>query len=505
MTDWGGGRDAVAMMNAGNDLLMPGNANQSKAITEAVQSGKLDSKILDKNVERILKIVLNSPKFKNYKYSNKPDLKAHAAIDRQAAAEGMILLKNDSAALPFKPEIKKIAAFGNTSYECITGGTGSGKVNNAYSVSLIEGLKNAGYTANENLINMYSGYLKAVNDGKPRGRGFMSGSGAIGELAINADIVNSIVNVTDAAIITIGRNAGEGSDRKAVPGDFELSQTEKDMIKLVTDSYKAKHKKVVIVLNIGGVIESASWKDMPDAILLAWQGGQETGNAIADILGGKVNPSGRLATTFPMKYADVPSSSSFPGKTISQPQQGAPVRGQPAEVTYDDGIYVGYRYYSSFNIPVSYEFGYGLSYSLFDFSNLKLSSPSFVKNVNLTVDIRNSGTVAGKEVVEVYLKAPALKLDKPENELKAFAKTKLLQPGETQTVTFVITGTDLSSFNPVLSSWVAEAGKYEVRVGASSKDIRLTTSFNLTKDQIVRKESNALIPKVQINELKAKR
>lgn len=511
MTDWGGGRDAIAMMNAGNDLLMPGNANQSKAIIAAVQEGKLDPKVLDKNVERILNIVLQSPRFKGYKYSNKPDLKAHAQVTRQSATEGMVLLKNDNATLPLPQEIKKIAAFGNTSYEIITGGTGSGDVNEAYSVALVEGLQNAGYTVNENLQSMYNGFLKAAREGRPRGRGFMMGGSApIGELAVNADIVNSMVNVTDAAIITIGRNSGEGSDRKAEAGDFELSQAERDIMKLVCDTYKAKNKKVVVILNVGGVIETSSWKEMPDAILLAWQGGQETGNSVADILSGKINPSGKLASSFPVKYSDVPSSKNFPGKVTVQPQQGetAPggfMRGQPAEVTYEEGIYIGYRYYNTFNVPVSFEFGYGLSYTTFEYSNLKLSSPNFSKTLTVTADVKNTGKVAGKEVVELYLGAPAVKLDKPESELKGFAKTRMLQPGESQTISFVIDSKALASFDPTASSWIAEAGKYNIKIGASSKDIRLTGSFNLAKDQTVKKESVALVPKVKINELKATR
>jgi beta-glucosidase len=507
MTDWGGGRDAIAMMNAGNDLLMPGNANQSKAIIAAVQEGKLDPKVLDKNVERILNIVLQSPRFKGYKYSDKPDLKAHAQVTRQSATEGMVLLKNDNATLPLPQEIKKIAAFGNTSYEIITGGTGSGDVNEAYSVALVEGLQNAGYTVNENLQAMYSGYLKTAKEGKQRGRGFMMGSTPIAELAVNLDIVNSMVNVTDAAIITIGRNSGEGSDRKADAGDFELSQAERDLIKLVCDTYKAKNKKVVLILNVGGVVETATWKDMPDAILLAWQGGQETGNSIADIISGKVNPSGKLASSFPVKYIDVSSSKNFPGKVTVQPQQGEAqaggfMRGQPAEVTYEEGIYNGYRYYNTFNIAVSYEFGYGLSYTTFEYSNLKLSSPNFSKTLSVTIDVKNTGKVAGKEVVQLYLGAPAVKLDKPESELKGFAKTRTLQPEETQTITFIIDGRSLASFDPVSSSWIAEAGKYGVKIGASTKDIRLNGSFNLAKDLTVKKESVALVPKVKINELK---
>ncbi|OFY43594.1 MAG: glycosyl hydrolase [Bacteroidetes bacterium RBG_13_44_24] len=513
MTDWMGGNDAAAMVAAGNDLLMPGNPNQSKAIVQAVSEGKLDVKLLDRNVEKILNIILETPRFKGYKFSNKPDLKANAQVARQASAEGMILLKNDSSALPLSQGIKKIAAFGNTSYEIITGGTGSGDVNEAYSVALVEGLQNVGFSVNENLQEMYNAYLKAAREGKQRGRGFMMGSAPIAELAINPDIVNSMVNVTDAAIITIGRNAGEGRDRSADEGDFLLTGTEKELISLVTEAYHAKNKKVVVILNVGGVIETASWKSLPDAILLAWQGGQETGNSIADILYGKVNPSGKLASTFPVNYQDVSSTRNFPGKIIGQTQPqpenreaglAGPFmrRPQPAEVTYEEGIYTGYRYFNTFNIPVSYEFGYGLSFTTFEISELKLSSTKFSKSITVTVNVKNNGTAAGKEVVQLYLSAPATRIDKPESELKGFAKTRLLQPGETQTITFVLDGNSLASFDTRASSWVADAGKYIVKVGSSSKNISQIATFDLGKYITVKKESAALAPQVKINELK---
>jgi len=510
MTDWFGGRDAAAMIAAGNDLLMPGNPNQKKAILQAVSEGKLDEKLLDRNVERILNIILQTPRFKDYKFSNKPDLKAHAEVTRQAATEGMVLLKNDNAALPFPQEIKNIAAFGNTSYEIITGGTGSGDVNEAYSVALVEGLQNVGFTVNENLQAMYKAYLNTAREGKPRSRGFMMGTTPIKELALNDDIAGSMVNVTDAAIITIGRNSGEGFDRKAEQGDFYLTEAELDLIKLICTTYHAKNKKVVVILNIGGVIETANWKDEPDAILLAWQAGQETGNSVADILCGKVNPSGKLASSFPVKYEDVPSAKNFPGKLIGEPQKpkegdnmaAAFMRPQDSEVTYGEGIYIGYRYYNTFKVPVSYEFGYGLSYTIFEYSGLKLSSARFSKSITATVTVNNTGSVAGKEVVQLYLSAPAVRLDKPESELKAFAKTKLLQPGESQTLTFIIDRMSLASFDASTSSWIADAGRYTVKIGTSSKDIKQTATFDLRRNLTVDKKSVALVPQVKINELK---
>jgi beta-glucosidase len=510
MTDWFGGRDAAAIVAAGNDLLMPGNPNQKKTIIDAVNAGKLDVRLIDRNVERILNIILETPRFKGYKYSDKPDLKAHAQVTRQAATEGMVLLKNDNSALPLQQDVRKNAAFGNTSYDIITGGTGSGDVNEAYSVALVEGLHNDGYTVNENLQTMYTAYLKAAKEGRERSRGFMMGSVPVGELNIGDDITTSMVNVTDAAIITIGRNSGEGRDRKAEEGDFYLTSTEKDLIKSVCTAYHAKNKKVIVILNVGGVIETASWKDLPDAILLAWQGGQETGNSIADILCGKVNPSGKLASTFPVKYDDVPSAKNFPGKTIGEapkPVEGegimaAFMRPQSSEVTYEEGIYVGYRYYNTFKVPVSYEFGYGLSYTTFEISGLKLSSTKFNKSITATVNVKNTGTVAGKEVVELYLSAPSTRIDKPESELKGFAKTKLLQPGESQTLTFVLDAMSLASFDTLASSWVADAGKYTVKAGSSSKNISQTATFDLGKYVTVKKESSALAPNVKINELK---
>jgi beta-glucosidase len=508
MTDWGGGRDWPAEVRAGNDLIMPGNPSQAQAIVAAVKEGKLSEKDLDRNVESILSVMLASPRFKGYKYSNKPDLKTHAQVTRQAATEGMVLLKNSEAALPFADTVKKVAAFGNTSYDIITGGTGSGDVNEAYSVSLVEGLKNVGYAVNENVMAMYQAYLKAAKEGQPAGRqrSMMGGSTPIAELGVSSSLATSMATASDAAIITIGRNSGEGRDRQNIEGDFKLSAAEKDMLKAVADAFHANKKKVVVILNVGGVVETASWKDIPDAILLAWQGGQETGNSIADILNGKVNPSGKLATTFPVNYEDNPSSKTFPGKELpadpsAQAQQGA-MRGRPAEVVYEDGIYVGYRYYETFKIKPSYEFGYGLSFTNFEYSNLKLSSTQFGDSLTITVDVKNAGKAAGKEAAQLYLSAPAGKLDKPAMELKAFAKTRLLQPGESQTLGFVINSRSLASFDPEASSWIADAGTYTVRVGASSKDIRQSATFTLGKPLTVKKETASLIPKVKINELK---
>jgi len=506
MTDWFGGTDAVAQVNAGNDLMMPGNANQQKAIIDGVNSGKIDVKQLDLNVERILNVVMMSPEFKKYKYSNKPDLAAHALVSRAAATEGMVLLKNDGKALPLKAGLK-IALFGNTSYDIIAGGTGSGDVNKPYTVNLAQGMTHAGYSVDPILETQTEQHIADVKSKRPRTRGFgFAAPRPIPEIIMDANALSQEATNEDVAIITIGRNAGEGADRK-LPNDYYLSDTEKTVIKNVADAFHAKGKKAIVVLNVGGVVEVASWQDGVDAVLLAWQPGLEAGNAIADILSGSVTPSGKLATTFTVDYKDVSSAKDFPGKdlpdTSKTPAAPNQRRARPSEVTYEEGIYVGYRYYNTFHVKPAYPFGYGLSYTTFKYGKLALSATAFNKKITASITVTNSGSVAGKEVVELYISAPGKELDKPAEELKGFAKTKLLKPGESETLTFPITAEDLASFDTPSTSWIAEAGTYTVKVGASSEDIKQTATFTVAKDIVTEKDNKVLVPQVAITEVKA--
>ena len=504
MTDWGGGRDPIAQMKAGNDLIMPGNPNQVKAIIDAVNNKQLDETTLNTNVEHVLNIIIESPSFKHYPYSDAPDLKKDAQISRMAAAQGMVLLKNNGNALPFKG-VKKVALFGNTGYDIIAGGTGSGDVNKAYTISLAQGLQNAGLQVNASLLNAYPPYIAGVKSKRPKtGRMMFMSPPPIPQLVIADNDLQQDAADADIAVITLGRNAGEGADRK-LPEDYYLSDAEKGLIKNVSDAFHAKGKKVVVVLNIGGVIEINSWRDEADGILLAWQPGLEAGNAITDVLSGQVNPSGKLATTFPVDYKDVPSAKNFPGKEFPDQATGEGFRRQmPAEVTYEDGIYVGYRYYNTFKVAPAYEFGYGLSYTSFTYSDLKLSSSNFKGTLSASVTITNAGKVAGKEVAELYLSAPAVKMDKPIMELKGFAKTGLLQPGESQTLNFELDAKSLASYDTAQEAWIAENGSYTVRIGASSKDIRQTAKFTLGKELVVEKDEKALTPQVPIIELSSK-
>lgn len=476
MTDWFGGKDAVAQMVAGNDMLQPGLPKQYEAIVKGVQDGALDEAILNQNVKRILEMILQTPRFKGYEYSNKPDLKAHAAVTRQSATEGMVLLKNDNGALPLAADVKNVALFGCTSYDFIAGGTGSGNVNRAYTVSLLDGLKNAGYVVDEALKNSYEAYLKTEKErlSKDKKEWFMPDTRPA-EMAVSAQVIREQAAKADVALVTLGRTSGEFLDRMVA--DFNLTKEEQNMLKAVSDAFHAAGKKVVVVLNIGGVIETASWKSAPDAILCAWQAGQEGGNSVADVLSGKASPSGKLTMTFPVKFEDAASSDNFPidmrVSTDLMNKGGKKNDVKNVDYTnYEEDIYVGYRYFDTFGKQVSYPFGYGLSYTTFAYDKAAVKADNGVYTVS--VEVKNIGKVAGKEVVQLYVSAPDVAANKPEKELKAFAKTKELKPGEAVVVTLKVNADDLASYDEAASAWVVTPGNYKFLVGASSRDIKAT-------------------------------
>ncbi len=513
MTDWFGGKDGAKQMWAGNDMLQPGKKEQFDSIVAGVKSGKLDEADLDRNVQRILNLVEKSPRFQGYQYSNKPDLEAHAAVTRQSAAEGMVLMKNEKA-LPFAENVKNVALYGCTSYDFIAGGTGSGNVNHAYVVSLLDGLKNGGYTVSEEMKTAYEKYIsdakeaqqKAIEEMAKKDKQaamlarFMPGT-LPAEKQFSTEELTAQAEASDIAIITIGRISGEFLDRKAA--DFNLNTSERLLIQQVCDVYHKAGKQVVVLLNIGGVIETASWKDMPDAILCAWQAGQEGGNSVVDVLSGKQSPSGKFTMTWPVNFTDAYSSRNFPidqDPKIDMLNQGQKGNVRNVDYTdYEEDIYVGYRYFDSFEVPVSYPFGFGLSYTTFEYSDAKIAQKNDIYDV--TVTVKNTGSQEGKEVVELYISAPDNKAaNKPAKELKAFAKTKLLKPGESQTLTLSITAADLASFDEAASAWVVAEGEYQFLVGASSQDIKATLTAN-AKSQTT-KANDVMKPQAPINLLK---
>ncbi|MBO4482805.1 MAG: glycoside hydrolase family 3 C-terminal domain-containing protein [Prevotella sp.] len=515
MTDWFGGKDGAKQMWAGNDMLQPGKNEQFDSIVAGVKSGKLDVADLDRNVKRVLNLVEKSPRFQGYQYSNKPDLKAHAAVTRQSAAEGMVLMKNNKA-LPFNQDIKNVALYGCTSYDFIAGGTGSGNVNHAYVVSLVDGLKNGGYVISDELKSAYETYiadskkkaeaaLEEMAKKDPKNAAlvkFLPGT-LPAEKQFSVDELTKQAKASDVAVITIGRISGEFLDRNV--SNFNLNDSEQKLIRQVCDVYHKAGKQVVVLLNIGGVIETASWKDLPDAILCAWQAGQEGGNSVVDVLSGKQSPSGKFTMTWPIKFTDAYSSKNFPidqDPRIDMLNQGQKGNVKNVDYTdYEEDIYVGYRYFDSFNVPVSYPFGFGLSYTTFEYSDAKIAEKDGGYEVNVTV--KNTGAYEGKEVVELYVSAPDNKAaNKPVKELKAFAKTKSLKPGESETVTLNVKAADLASFDEPNSAWVVTKGEYDFIVAASAKEIKAT--LKTTAQAIQTKANNVLKPNVKLNLLKRK-
>ena len=513
MTDWFGGKDGAKQMWAGNDMLQPGKKEQFDSIVAGVKSGKLAEADLDRNVKRILNLVEKSPRFQGYQFSNKPDLKAHAAVTRQSAAEGMVLMKNEKA-LPFAKTVKNVALYGNTSYDFIAGGTGSGNVNHAYVVSLLDGLNNGGYSVSGSLKNAYETYLgdikkkaeaelKELEKSDPDKAMYVKflPQPLPAEKLFSADELRKQAENADIAVITLGRLSGEFLDRKVA--DFNLSASERQLLQQVCDVYHKANKKVVVLLNIGGVIETASWKDLPDAILCAWQAGQEGGNSVVDVLSGKQSPSGKFTMTWPVKFTDAYSSKNFPideDPRIDMLNQGKKGNVRNVDFTeYEEDIYVGYRYFDSFNVPVSYPFGFGLSYTTFEYSDAKIDKKNDGYEVSVT--IKNTGEREGKEVVELYISAPDSKAaNKPAKELKAYAKTKNLKPGESETLTLNVAAADLASFDEASSAWVVAEGEYQFLVAASVQDIKATLKASVKGQQT--KAHDVLKPEVKLNLLK---
>ena len=334
-------------------------------------------------------------------------------------------------------------------------------------IDLKTGLANAGFSLVDELVALYT-KDKAKRNG-PR----------YDDPPMDRDFIERQAEAADVAIFTIGRQAGEGGDRR-IDGDFNLADAERALLQNVCFAFRARGKKTVVILNMGNGIETASWKALPDAILLAWQPGQEGGNSVADILSGKVSPSGKLTMTFPATIADHPAYLNFPTGP------GSKFGDKKRNVDYtihEEGIYVGYRYFTTFGREVSYPFGYGLSYTTFAYSEPKVKAAK--DGFKASVTVTNTGKVAGKEVVQLYVKAPkGAFADKPARELKAFAKTRTLQPGEKQTLTFDVDAYSLASFSKHSSRWETAPGKYAVLFAASSEDVRERATFNQPKEMV---------------------
>lgn len=472
MTDWWAQENGVRQQLAGNDLIMPGTKRQLDEVIEGLKNGSLPMEVIDRNIYRILKTMEKSTAATGYKYGDKPDLKAHAEITHEVACDGMVLLENNGA-LPIRND-KRVVLYGNASYDILVGGSGSGNVNRKYKVSLCEGMNDAGFAVADANAAKYNKYLEGEKAKKPS-ENFWAVP-VYDEMILNEKDVADDLTSADAAILTICRMAGEGGDRKNEAGDYQLSKTEAANIKTISKVAHAKNKPFIIVLDMGNIIDM---KDIltaePDAVLHAWLGGQEAGNSIADVLSGKVNPSGKLPMTWAKNYEDYASAKNFPfteGDSVTR---------------YEEDIYVGYRQFDKEGSTAPlYPFGYGKSYTTFEYNGISTNYKSLKVNGNITegdisVDIivTNTGKVAGKESVQVYVSAPENGMKKPVKELKAFAKTKLLQPGESETLTMTIPALSLASWDESKNGWSLEAGEYTFSAAANASDIRLSTKIKL--------------------------
>ena len=495
MTDWFAGDNPIEQVKAGIDLIMPGDDNIVKMLLEAYKKGEIDEKTIDSRARKVLELISKTPRYRGYRPTNKPNLEEHAKIAYEAAVEGVVLLKNDGA-LPI-PLDKSIAVFGRGSYLTVKGGLGSGDTHPRYTISIADGLRERGFKINAELDKVYRDVMilkwigfdiatwfrnmreNAMKEGNTYWLtwllvDFMENIAVqqtalfVPEDFLDEEMVERAAKESDVALITLSRVSSEGFDRRPIKGDFYLRDDEYELVSMVSEAFHRYGKKVIVILNVPGPIEITSWRDFVDAILVIWLPGQEAGRVVADILSGKVTPSGKLPLTWPNDLYETPAMRTFPGEPRDNPQK----------VVYEEGIYIGYRYYDTFAVEPAYEFGYGLSYTSFEYRDLAVSIEG--DRILVKFNVKNTGKFPGKEVAQIYVRAPRGRIEKPFQELKGFHKTKLLNPGEEEGIAIGIPLKYLASFNG--SRWVVEKGDYEIRVGASSRDIRLTTIIRIEND-----------------------
>ena len=426
----------------------------------------------------------------------------HMARSSSLAGECVVLLENDGT-LPLEGK-GKLALFGNGARQTIRGGTGSGDVNTRSDVNIERGLEEAGFTVTTKawLDRQDAAHAQAkidhaawiVEEAKRTNSseftiGFSHPFQVIAPIEITKEDLRGAEG--DLAVYVISRTAGEGADRWNKRGDYLLYDAELEQLRLLAGLYK----KLVLVLNLGGVIDMSEILSVEgiNAIVLMGQLGNIGGQVLGDVLTGKVNPSGKLTMTWPISVADHPSTKNFPGNLdyfsyASMISNGVPVPGH-AYTNHEEGIYVGYRHFDTRRQAVAYPFGYGLSYTTFEYSKPVVSQKG--SQIEVSITIKNTGKIAGKEIAQVYVSAPKGQLDKPAKELKAFGKTRELKPGESQTLKMALQHRDLASFDESQSAWVVDAGTYVFHIGANVSDIRSTASLNVKA--LLEKTSTALL------------
>lgn len=502
MTDWGGGYDSAGQIAAGNDLLSPGREAQCLEIIEAVRNGRLAEADLDRCVRRMLELIVRTPRFNGYKYSNKPDMESHAKLTREVASEGFVLLKNNNMALPLKE--RKVALFGANAYNFIAGGTGSGNVRRPYVIDLREGLLGNGFSLYEPLDAKYK---KHIESEKQR---------LAPQLALrkwhqfvlrptelqrpHLDILQAAQSDAEVAIVSIGRSSGEAFDRH-IERDFMLCPDEEALLTAVSREFHKVGKKVVVILNICGPMEISSWRDKADAILVCWLPGQEGGNSVADVVLGRTSPSGHLPMTFTHSYEDVRSASNFPRNVpengFNQSLFNMYPTGKLYDVknidytNYDEDIYVGYRDYATRKVAVAYPFGFGLTYSQFEISDMKVKECRDTYKV--TCMVKNIGNFPAKQVVQLYSSEIAPEVDRPIIELRGYQKTKTLQAGESVEIEIIINRNDLMTYNDKAGAWKLTKGDYDLLLGFDSQTLPLKHRISITKE-VLHPVSTAMAP-----------
>ena len=464
MTDWFAGDDPAAQIAAGHDLLMPGTARDRAAITAALDSGQLSAAALDRAALSVLRAALASPSARGEGGDADVDLAAHAALARRAAGEGAVLLEN-SGVLPFTDDIRRLALFGVGSYAPVTGGTGSGDVAEAYVVGLDDAAAQAGYDVDEGLRAAALAHVAAARADEPA-RTLFDPVPPLPEIVPAEAAVARAAKDADAAILTISRITGEFADR-AEADDFLLTRDERALMERVSAAFRAEAKPVVVVLNVGGPVETRSWAALADAVLVTWLSGQEAGQGALDVLRGRVAPSGHLTATWPLALDDLAASANFPGRpTVRDPVPAYAGFGTalPSRVAYEEGQLVGYRDALTNSLPVAYPFGHGLHYTDFEHTDLSVTSGS--RGVTVSVMVRNVGAAAGSDVAQIYVAGPGAEGDDGW-QLKGFAKTGTLPPGEVATLSVVVPWADLAAFDHV-RGWRVRPGPYRVAAGTSA-------------------------------------
>lgn len=445
ISDWGAVDGRVKGMNATLDIEMPGpSSGNDKKIIEAVLDGELDEAVLDETIRRILSFVNKSvdKSLENVDYSN------HHDLARKIANESITLLKNDGI-LPLNPDSnEKIAVIGQLAKESRYQGGGSSRVQAKYvDIPLDCLLDLSGYKGER--IEYSQGYELESDD-------------------INHDLISDALEISksaDKVVVFLGLDdliESEGYDRR----DMKLP---KNQVKLIEEVIKV-NTNVIVMLHNGSSIEMHGWDDEVRGIVQVWLSGQAMGSSVADVLFGKVNPSGKLSETFPKKLEHNPAYFNYPGTD--------------GQVMYNESIFVGYRYYDKKEMPVQFPFGHGLSYTTFSYGDINLAKEKIhdSETVEVTIKIENTGRVSGAEVVQLYLKDDESHLIRPVHELKGFEKV-FLEPGEKKEIRFELSQRDFSYYNPNRGGWNVESGEFTVRIGSSSRDIRSERKLTVISTQ----------------------